>query len=91
MSLDKKILTLDLLANQQKQNFATQFGRFYNKPEIKEAAELVVNTINTRVAVTEVKLKELASASNGDVDQQKKKRVKKQSPTLYRCVATMIF
>jgi hypothetical protein len=46
MSLDKKILTLDLLANQQKQNFATQFGRFYNKPEIKEASDFLSKQID---------------------------------------------
>ena len=46
MSLDKKMLTLDLLANQQKQNFATQFGRFYNKPEIKEASDFLSKQID---------------------------------------------
>ncbi len=37
--LDKKITTLDLLANQMKLDFNTKFGKFYNKPEIKEAAD----------------------------------------------------
>jgi hypothetical protein len=44
--LDKKITTLDLLANQMKLDFNTKFGRFYNKPEIKEAADFYTKQID---------------------------------------------
>ena len=39
--LDKKITTLDLLANQMKLDFATKFGKFTSKPEIKEASDFL--------------------------------------------------
>jgi hypothetical protein len=46
MPLDKKITTLDLLANQQKLEFSTKFGKFYSKPEIKEAADFLNKQID---------------------------------------------
>ena len=46
MPLDKKLTTIDLLANQQKLDFATKFGKFYNKPEIKEAADFLNKQID---------------------------------------------
>ncbi len=44
--LDKKLTTIDLLANQQKLEFSTKFGKFYNKPEIKEAADFLNKQID---------------------------------------------
>ena len=46
MPLDKKLTTIDLLANQQKLEFSTKFGKFYNKPEIKEAADFLNKQID---------------------------------------------
>ena len=46
LPLDKKITTLDLLANQMKLDFSTKFGKFYNKPEIKEAADFYTKQID---------------------------------------------
>lgn len=44
--LDKKLTTIDLLANQQKLEFSTKFGKFYSKPEIKEAADFLNKQID---------------------------------------------
>ena len=46
LPLDKKVATLDLLANQMKLEFSTKFGKFYNKPEIKEAADFYTKQID---------------------------------------------
>ncbi len=46
MKVPEKITTLDLLANQQKLEFSTKFGKFYSKPEIKEAADFLNKQID---------------------------------------------
>lgn len=46
LPLDKKVATLDLLANQMKLEFSTKFGKFYNKPEIKEAADFYTKQLD---------------------------------------------